>query len=154
METRNIRTPKYLGSWVWCKSWEAEIKIANVRLRPSSIRELQLVGRGIARTRSTCKNSQRATFWEKAAKKTHNAGHCELHKTKFKQLIADAYMRFQEIQSSSLCTLSNNWKWQFAMNQNSDSKFHTQVPSRIRKEHASWNREALTHSPDDWWKAN
>ena len=35
---------------------------------------------------------------EKAAKKTHNAGRCELHKTKIKQLIADTYMIFQEIQ--------------------------------------------------------
>ena len=34
---------------------------------------------------------------EKAAKKIHEAGNCESHKTEFKQLIADAYMRFQRI---------------------------------------------------------
>ena len=33
---------------------------------------------------------------EKAARKSHEAGNCQLHKTKFKQLIADAYMTFQE----------------------------------------------------------
>ena len=34
---------------------------------------------------------------EKAAKKIHEAGNCELHKTKCKQLIADVYMTFQRI---------------------------------------------------------
>ena len=34
---------------------------------------------------------------EKAAKKIHQASNCELHKTKFKQLIADVYMTFQRI---------------------------------------------------------
>ena len=34
---------------------------------------------------------------EKAAKKSHDASNCELHKTKFKQLISDAYMTFQGI---------------------------------------------------------
>ena len=33
---------------------------------------------------------------EKAAKKINEAGNCELHQTKDKQLIADAYMTFQE----------------------------------------------------------
>ena len=32
---------------------------------------------------------------KKAAKKIHEAGNCELHQTKFKQLIADVYMTFQ-----------------------------------------------------------
>ena len=73
---------------------------------------------------------------EKAAKKIHEAGNCELHKTKFKQLIADAYLRFQERQRvvyEGVYTLSNNWKWQIAVNQNSDSKFHTKASSRIRR---------------------
>ena len=34
---------------------------------------------------------------EKAAKKIHEAGNCELHKTKFRQLIADAFIKFQRI---------------------------------------------------------
>ena len=34
---------------------------------------------------------------EKAAKKIHEASNYELHKTKFKQLIADVYMTFQRI---------------------------------------------------------
>ena len=57
---------------------------------------------------------------EKAAKKIHEAGNGELHKTKFKQLIADAYMRFQRMQwrgvhchgiwRSGVQTLSHSWK--------------------------------------------
>ena len=43
------------GFDVWCNSWETEIKIADVELWPSYIRESQLVERGITRTRSTCK---------------------------------------------------------------------------------------------------
>ena len=73
---------------------------------------------------------------EKAAKKIHEAGNCELHKTKFKQLIADAYLRFQERQRvvyEGVYTLSNNWKWQIAVNQNSDSQFHTKASLRIRR---------------------
>ena len=34
---------------------------------------------------------------EKAAKKIHEANKCELHKTKFKKLIADVYTTFQRI---------------------------------------------------------
>ena len=54
----------------------------------------------------------------KAAKKSHEARNCQLHKTKFKQLIADVYMTFQEF---------NGWMYKF---------FHTlkQLEMTIRDE--------------------
>ena len=88
------------GFDVWCNSWEAEINIAKVRLRPNSIRKSQLVEQGITRTRREvhAEDSHKDnSLSEKAAKKSYEAGNCELHKTKFKQLIANAYMIFQRI---------------------------------------------------------
>ena len=35
--------------------------------------------------------------------------------------------------SQTVYTLSNNWKWQLAVNQNSDSKLHAEASSRIRR---------------------
>ena len=120
---------------IWCNSWETENKIANMRLRPNFIRESQLVERGIAQKSNTCKNHHKDNILnEQDAKKIHETGNCELHKTKFKQLITDAYMRFQDTTGSvQACTRSHNWKYDFAMNQNSDSKFQTQASSRIRR---------------------
>ena len=34
---------------------------------------------------------------EKVAEKIHEASNCELHTTKFKQIIADVYMTFQRV---------------------------------------------------------
>ena len=95
------------GFDVWCNSREAEIKNADVELWPNYIRESQLVERGITRTRSTCKRITQGqqSEWEGAAKKIHEAGNCESHKTKFKQLIADAYMRFQR--SALSCNMTD-----------------------------------------------
>ena len=59
-----------------------------------------------------------------------------------------------EIWREVVQTLSHNWKYYFVMNRISDSKLHTKASSRIRKEHASGNGEELTHTSDDWWKAN
>ena len=41
--------------------------------------------------------------------------------------------RGEEGVQSVVYTLSNNWKWQLAVNQNSDSKLHAEASSRIRR---------------------
>ena len=161
---RNIWGRK--GFDVWCNSWETEIKIADVETLTLTHQRV-----AIGRTKKykdekyMQKTHTRTTVWmRRPAKKIHEAGNCELHKTKFKQLIADFCMTFQKIQwrgvhshgiwREVVQTLSHNWKYYFVMNGISDSKLHTKASSRIRKERALGNREELTHTSDEWWKAN
>ena len=161
---RNIWGRK--GFDVWCKFLEnrdqnctrGTLTLNTSESRKWSNEEVQ--GREVHAKDSHKDNS----LSEKAAKKIHEAGNCELRKTKFKQLIADVCMTFQRIQWRGIHshgiwrevvqTLSHNWKYYFVMNRISDSKLHTKASSRIRKEHASGNGEELTHTSDDWWKAN
>ena len=49
--------------------------------------------------------------------------------------------------------LSHNWKWHFAVNRNSNSNSTQRHHQEWEEEHASGNRDAFTHSYDDWWKA-
>ena len=159
---RNIWGRK--GFDVWCNSGKPRSKLQTWNFltltsesRNWSNEEVQ--GREVHAKDSHKENS----LSEKAAKKIHEAGNCELHKRKFKQLIADFCMTFQRIQWRGVHshgiwrevaqTLSHNWKYYFVMNRISDSKLHTKASSRIRKEHASGNGEELTHTSDDWWKA-
>ena len=53
-----------------------------------------------------------------------------------------------------LISLSQNWKWYFAVNRHADFNPTQGHHRESEKEHASGNREALTHTSDDWWKAN
>ena len=93
---------------------------------------------------------------EKAARKSHEAGNCELHKTKFKQLSGDANMTFQEfngdvqVETHSQTVGNGNSRWTRTQIQNSTQRHHQES----EKVHASGNREALTRTYDKWWKAN
>ena len=88
----------------------------------TQFRKSQLVEQGITRTRREvhAEDSHKDnSLSEKAAKKSYEAGNCELHKTKFKQLIANAFMKFQRIRRRGVHsqgkrrgvvqTLSHNW---------------------------------------------
>ena len=60
---RNIWSHKNFD--IWWNSWETEIKISDVELRPNSIRESQLAERGITRNNQhmQIKTHLRATLW-------------------------------------------------------------------------------------------
>ena len=71
------------------------------------------------------KNSHKNILSEKAAKKSHEASNCELHKTKFKQTTADIDMPFHRLRRGRYIlkeydgvvqTFSPNWKQYFAKN--------------------------------------
>ena len=49
---------------------------------------------------------------------------------------------------------SHNWKWYFAVNRISELNSTQRHHEESEEEHASENREALTHTSDNWWKAN
>ena len=183
MKTRIIRKTTYASKgpevtlrniWgregfdVWCNSWEAEIKIAKVRLRPNAIRKSQLVEQGITRTRREvhAEDSHKDnSLSEKAAKKSYEAGNCELHKTKFKQLIANAYMISQRMRRRGVHTQGKR-RWvgcrnaltQLVITLRDGSEFRFKISTQrhhrdSEQKRASGNLEELTHTSDDWWKA-
>ena len=53
-----------------------------------------------------------------------------------------------------LMWLSHNEKWYFAVNRILDFNSTQRHHPESEEEHASGNREALTHTSDKWWKAN
>ena len=136
----------------WQKNRRKRRKSYNLlhQQRTNYIRESQLAKRGITRT----------TVWVRRPRRKFN---CELHEIKFKQLIADAYMRFQrykwevytlmENDGGAVQTLSHTWKYYFAMNQNSELSTTQRHHRESDDKYASGNRQPLTHTSDHWWKA-
>ena len=53
-----------------------------------------------------------------------------------------------------LIWLSHNWTWYFAVNRISDLNYTQSHHQESEEEHASGNREALTRTSDNWWKAH
>ena len=152
MKTRIIRNTTYASK-------EPEITLRNIwgreemwnfdpitsESRNWSNEELQ--GREVHAKESHKDNS----LSEKTAKKFMKQAIASCIRKKFKQLIADVYMKFHGV---FVQTLSRNWKYYFVMNRNSDSKLHTQAHRESDDEDASGNQEELTRSSDDWWSAN
>ena len=102
---------------------------------------------------------------EKAAKKSYEAGNCELHKTKFKQLIANAYMIFQRMRRRGVHTQGKrrgvgctNALTQLVIILRDESELRFKISTQrhhrdSEQKRASGHREEKTHTSDDWWKA-
>ena len=125
-----------------CKT---EIKFANVRLRPNSVRESQLVERGIT-TRTT--NWVRRP-WRKFMKQAIASCIRQILSNSLQRLTWDSKKYNRECTRSH--TIGNDTsRWTRTQIQNSTQSHHQES----REEQASGNREALTHTCDNWWKAN
>ena len=137
------------NSDIWHSSWEAEIKIANVELRPNYIRESQLAKRGITRTRSTCRRLTQGQQSEWEGREESSTASCmrqnssnslQMPTWDSKDTEEEVYT-LMEYDGRAVQTLSHNWKYHFAMNQNSELNTTQRHHRESDDKYASGNRE-------------
>ena len=125
-----------------------------MELRHNFIRESHLVEQGITRTRSTCKRLTQGQQSEwVGAKKIHEAGNCQNLSNSFQMPTWDSkkYKGWGGVQVYTRSQTIGNDTSRWTESQIDSLRMHHQ---ESEEEHASRNRQAFTHTSNDWWKAN